>query len=126
MTYGDGTSECACGQTFSTDGHLTDSFEFHKEKTMAFQPIDITRIDADHYIVGSVCLTRTLDGSRWEAVPLHGAGRPLFTASSLEEILDMAHGACEMMRPAEPTMSAADSMAVGDWMDDHGVPRDAR
>jgi hypothetical protein len=70
---------------------------------MAFQPIDITRIDSDHYVVGSVCLTRTVDDTehgRWEAIPLHGAGRPLFTADTLEEILDMAHGACEMMRPA--------------------------
>jgi hypothetical protein len=25
-----------------------------------------------------------------------------------------------------PTMSAADSMAIGDWLDDHGVPLDAR
>lgn len=126
MTHDDGTSECACGQTFSTDGHPTDSFEFHKEKTMPFEPITITRIDADHYIVGRVHLVRELDG--WAARPDNDpfeSGRPLFTAPDLEGILEMAHGACEMMRPARPFM-AADSMAIGDWMDDHGVPRDAR
>lgn len=103
MTYGDGTSECACGQTFSTDGHPTDSFEFHKEKTVAFAPIQITRIDANHYVVGRVHLKRirTLDREHWRAVPDNNVQeRPLFTAPTLEEILDMAHGAVEMMRPA--------------------------
>jgi hypothetical protein len=106
MSYDDGTSECACGQTFSTDGHPTDSFEFHKEKTVAFQPIQITRIDANHYVVGAVHLIRQeMNGATgpdlWVARPHNNSDeRPLFTAATLEEILDMAHGACEMMRPA--------------------------
>lgn len=75
---------------------------------MAFAPVTFTRIDANHYIVGQVHLLRTVTehpeghwSGRWEAFP-HGdrTQRPLFSASSLEEILDMAHGACEMMRPA--------------------------
>jgi hypothetical protein len=73
---------------------------------MAFQPITITRIDSDTYIVGGVHLLRdkyfeSTDMPAWGAYP-HGdrTQRPLFTAKNLEEILDMAHGAVEMMRPA--------------------------
>jgi hypothetical protein len=68
---------------------------------VSFEPITIVRVDADHYIVGFVTLTRigTTDGGVWAALP-PGKDRPLFTANTLEEILDMAHGACEMMRPA--------------------------
>ena len=69
---------------------------------MAFTPIQITRIDSDHYMVGKVMLTRQVDDTEnglWAALPL-GEDRPLFTAPTLEEILDMAHGAVEMMRPA--------------------------
>ncbi len=65
---------------------------------MSFQPIQITRIDADHYIVGRVNITREIDG--WAACPPGDGERPLFTAKNLEAILEMAHGACEMMRPA--------------------------
>lgn len=77
---------------------------------MNFEPITITRLDADHYIVGRITLTRMVDaveGGLWAAVPPPERGeasgaprRPLFTAPTLEEILDLAHGACEMMRPA--------------------------
>lgn len=65
---------------------------------MAFQPIQITRIDADHYVIGRVNITREIDG--WAARPPGLDERPLFTAKNLEDILEMAHGACEMMRPA--------------------------
>lgn len=78
---------------------------------MTFEPIRITRLDADHYIVGRITLTRMVDaveGGLWAAVPPPERGeapgtprRPLFTAPTLEEILDLAHGACEMMRPAD-------------------------
>jgi len=73
---------------------------------MAFAPVTFTRIDANHYVVGAVHLRRMLDdgrgpGMHWAALPYNDTSeRPLFTASSLEEILDMAHGAVEMMRPA--------------------------
>lgn len=71
---------------------------------MAFAPVTFTRIDSDHYVVGRVHLVRVPDGTeagRWEAQPYGDANdRPLFTAPTLEEILDMAHGAVEMMRPA--------------------------
>jgi hypothetical protein len=65
---------------------------------MSFAPITITRIDADHYRVGRIDIVRQIDG--WAAVPPGEGERPLFTAKNLEAILDMAHGACEMMRPA--------------------------
>lgn len=71
---------------------------------MAFQPVQFTRIDANHYVVGRIHLTRRYppDGPRWEALPYGDSSeRPLFTAETLEEILDMAHGAVEMMRPAD-------------------------
>jgi hypothetical protein len=72
---------------------------------MAFQPITITRMDSDHYIVGRVNIRRVRDdveNGLWAALP-PGEDRPLFTAPTLEEILDMAHGATEMMRPATPS-----------------------
>lgn len=70
---------------------------------MPFAPVTFTRIDANHYVVGRVHLVRAYpeSGPRWEARPDNDATeRPLFTAGTLEEILDMAHGAVEMMRPA--------------------------
>lgn len=77
---------------------------------MPFAPVTFIRYDADHYMVGAVSLRRQEDGT-WAAIPpsriadgttwgQESNERPLFTASSLEEILDMAHGAVEMMRPA--------------------------
>lgn len=78
---------------------------------MAFAPVTFTRIDAGHYVVGAVHLVRTrLAGEskanpteHWEALPFGDTGqRPLFTGDSLEAILDMAHGAVELMRPADP------------------------
>lgn len=63
-------------------------------------PITITRVNANLYIVGRIHLVRQENGS-WEARPYGSTTeRPLFTANTLEEILDMAHGAAEMMRPA--------------------------
>ncbi|HET7110140.1 MAG TPA: hypothetical protein VFI41_04670 [Gemmatimonadales bacterium] len=73
---------------------------------MPFAPVTFTRIDANHYVVGRVHLIRTaLNGAngpdQWAAYPYGDQNeRPMFTARSLDEILDMAHGAVEMMRPA--------------------------
>lgn len=74
---------------------------------MSFAPVTFTRIDANRYIVGRVHLVRRHRLQDGESVEFWGAypdndqeSRPLFTTSSLEEILDMAHRAVEMMRPA--------------------------
>jgi hypothetical protein len=71
---------------------------------MTFAPVTFTRVDSNHYVVGAVHLVRVVDDiehGRWEARPYNDPDeRPLFTAPTLEEILDMAHGAVEMMRPA--------------------------
>ena len=91
---------------------------------MAFQPIQITRIDGDHYVVGAVHLVRTIDdveNGQWVALPFNDSSqRPLFTAPTLEEILDMAHGATEMMRPAEPRgcIECGAEIAVGHFCED--------
>lgn len=79
---------------------------------LIWEPITITRIDSDHYIVGAVHLVRTdKPGARWEARPHNDPDeRPLFSGADLEEIMQMAHGACEMMRPAEQGRYRYDGM----------------
>lgn len=67
--------------------------------------MNITRLDADRYLVGSVIVTRTDNG--WAAIPPADPtdpaslrDRPLFTMTTLDEALDMCAGAIEMLRPA--------------------------
>lgn len=65
------------------------------------QPVQITRIDADHYVVGQIHLVRFPDGWQARVWPIAKEQRPLFTADTLEEILELAHQAVEMFRPAD-------------------------
>lgn len=69
--------------------------------------MNITRLDADHYLVGSVVITRQYDKDgqqdRWAAVPRGDVNeRPLFTLNALDDALDMAAGAIAMLAPVDP------------------------
>jgi hypothetical protein len=61
-------------------------------------PVTFTRIDANHYRVARIEITRVAT-NRWAAGP--AGERPMFEDDTLEGILELAHQAVEMFRSVE-------------------------